>query len=128
MKYYKTQNGIRAIGEKGDIDGDQSKLVQKDWILMTYEEVEAFLNPHKTEEELEKIRIDEINAKARAIIYSKYPQEKQSSAQLGIYGDEYLATMKAFIKQVIDISNKAIDDKIPADEVDWEELDKWDIF
>lgn len=126
MKYYKTNYGIRAIGEKDDGSGlgDQTDLVQDDWILMTNEEVEAFLNPHKTEEELEEIRIDEINAKARAIIYSKYPQEKQSSAQLGIYGDEYLATMKVFIKQVIDISNKAIDDKVPADEVDWEELDK----
>ena len=67
----------------------------------------------------ESYRINDINNKARTIIYSKYPQEKQSSASLGIYGDEYLATMKSFIKQVIDISNKAIDDKIPADEVDW---------
>lgn len=124
MKYYKTQNGIRAIGEKGDIDGDQSKLVQKDWIEISYQEMLEITNPPKTQEELEQIRIDAINQKARAIIYNRYPQEKQSSAQLGIYGDEYLATMKAFIKQVIDISNKAIDDKIPADEVDWEELDK----
>ena len=75
-------------------------------------------------EQLEKDRTNAINQKAKAIIYSKYPLEKQSSAQLGIYGDEYLATMKAFIKQVIDISNKAIDDGISADEVDWEGLDK----
>ena len=124
MKYYKTQNGIRAIGEKGDIDGDQSKLVQKDWVEISYDEMIEITNPHKTSEELEQIRIDDINQRARTIIYGKYPQEKQSSAQLGIYGDEYLATMKVFIKQVIDISNEAIDDKIPADEVDWEELDK----
>lgn len=33
MKYYKTSdNEIRAIGEKGDIDGDQSHLVQSDWV------------------------------------------------------------------------------------------------
>ena len=70
-------------------------------------------------EQLEKDRITTINQKARAIIYSKYPSEKQSSAQLGIYGDEYLATMKAFIKQVIDISNEAIDNKTPAEDVDF---------
>ena len=70
-------------------------------------------------EQLEKDRITTINQKASDIIYSKYPIEKQSSAQLGIYGDEYLATMKAFIKQVIDISNKAIDDGTPAEDVDF---------
>lgn len=103
---------------------DIANGLNKGLTKLTDEEIEAFLNPSKTEEELEKIRIDEINAKARSIIYSKYPQEKQSSAQLGIYGDEYLATMKAFIRQVIDISNKAIDDKIPAKDVDWAGLDK----
>ena len=41
MKYYKTQNGIRAIGEKGDNSGldDQSKLIQKDWIEISYNEM-----------------------------------------------------------------------------------------
>lgn len=124
MKYYKTNNGIRAIGEKGDIDGDQSKLVQKDWIEITYDEMMKITNPPKTAKEIEEIRVNEINNKARTVIYNKYPLEKQSSAQLGIYGEEYLSTMKAFIKQVIDISNEAIDDKIPADEVNWEGLDK----
>lgn len=89
-----------------------------------YENGKFIHKDFRTDEELEQIRINEINNKARAIIYSKYPQEKQSSAQLGIYGDEYLSDMKVFIKQVIDISNKAIDDVIPADEVDWAGLDK----
>ena len=122
MKYYKTNNGIIAIGKKDDNSGlgDKTHLVQDDWVLMTDEEVEAFLNPPISEDE----RIDTINQKARAIIYNKYPQEKQSSAQLGIYVDEYLSDMKVFIKQVIDISNKAIDDKVTADEVDWAGLDK----
>lgn len=124
MKYYKTQNGIRAIGEKGDLDGDQSKLVQKDWVEISYDEMMEITNLPKTQKELEEIRIDTINNKARTIIYNKYPLEKQSSAQLGIYGDEYLVTMKLFIKQVIDISNEAIDNGTPADEVDWDGLDK----
>lgn len=83
---------------------------------LTDTEVEIFLNPPISEDE----RINIINNKTRAIIYSRYPLEKQSSAQLGIYGDEYLATMKAFIKQVIDISNKATDDGTKAEDVNWE--------
>ena len=59
MKYYKTQNGIRAIGEKGDIDGDQSKLVQKDWIEISYDEMLAITNPPKTAEELLQEQINE---------------------------------------------------------------------
>ena len=98
--------------------------LNKGLIALTDEEVEVFLNPPKTAEEIEEIRVTTINQKASDIILSKYPLEKQSSAQLGIYGDKYLADMKAFIKQVIDISNEAIDNKTPADEVDWEGLYK----
>ena len=121
MKYYKTNNGKRAIGEKGDNSGlgDQSKLVQKDWVEISYDEMLAITNPPKSTEEIEEIRVNEINNKARTIIYSKYPLEKQSSAQLGVYGDEYLVTMKLFIKQVIDISNEAIDTGTPAEDVDF---------
>ena len=52
MKYYKTNNEVRAIGEAGDIDGDQSFLVQSTWKLMTAEEVDAHINPPKTEEQI----------------------------------------------------------------------------
>jgi hypothetical protein len=53
MKYYKTkENKIRAIGEKGDIDDDQSFLVGKDWIELTKEEAEAITNPPLTIEQL----------------------------------------------------------------------------
>lgn len=52
MKYYKTINGIRAICEKGDIDGDQSSLVQKDWVEITKDEMLAITNPPKTPEQI----------------------------------------------------------------------------
>ena len=52
MKYYKTQNEIRAIGQEGDIDGDQSKLVQKDWIEISYEEMMEITNPLKEPEQI----------------------------------------------------------------------------
>ncbi len=52
MKYYKTQNEIRAIGQEGDIDGDQSKLVQKNWIEISYEEMMKITNPLKEPEQI----------------------------------------------------------------------------
>lgn len=110
-------NGIAFVPDQKNED---DYLAIQEWAKIKGNKIE----PMFTDEELEEIRTNAINQKARAIVYGKYPQEKQSSAQLGIYGDEYLATMKAFIKKVIDISNKAIDDKVPADEVDWDGLDK----
>ncbi len=52
MKYYKTQNEIIAIGQEGDIDGDQSELVQKDWIEISYEEMIKITNPLKEPEQI----------------------------------------------------------------------------
>ena len=53
MKYYKTRDDvIMGIGEEGDVDGDQSALVDKEWTLLTDAEVEELLNPPKTEEQL----------------------------------------------------------------------------
>lgn len=54
MKYYKDTNGeIWAIGEETNIDGNQSFLVQEYWVLMTTEEIEAHINPPKTEEQID---------------------------------------------------------------------------
>lgn len=54
MKYYKTPEGdVRIIGEEGDVDGDQSSLVQPSWVLMTAEEIELFIHPPKTPEQIE---------------------------------------------------------------------------
>lgn len=115
-RFFKNNKGDIFDLSPLDIKNGREKGLTK----LTDKEVDEFLNPPITEEQ----RANAINSKARTIIYSKYPLDKQSSAQLGIYGDEYIATMKLFIKQVIDISNKAIDDKIPEDEIDWAGLDK----
>jgi len=40
MKYYITDNGLRAIGEDFDIDGDQSFLVEPSWVELTDEQIE----------------------------------------------------------------------------------------
>ena len=67
-----------------------------------------------TEEELEakrladeEQRIQNIKLTAQSLILQKYPLEKQSSANLGLYGEEYLAEMKAYISNIIRISNEA---------------------
>lgn len=54
MLHYKTPNGtIRAVGEAGDIDGDQSFLVQESWTLLT----DAELNPPLTLEQVQEAQI-----------------------------------------------------------------------
>lgn len=54
MKHYRdTDGGVWGIGEEGDIDGDQSSLINPDWVLMTLEEYELFIHPPKTEEQLD---------------------------------------------------------------------------
>lgn len=67
-----------------------------------------------TEEELEakrladeEQRIQSIKLTAQSLILQKYPLEKQSSAQLGLYGEEYLTEMKSYIANIIRISNEA---------------------
>ena len=59
--------------------------------------------------EREKNRTQNINSYTQSIITTKYPLEKQSSANLGIYGDEYKNEMISFISNCITLSNEAIE-------------------
>src|SRR5574344_1675025 len=61
-------------------------------------------NPPMTEEQ----RVQNINSYTQSFITKKYPLEKQSSANLGIYGDEYKTEMISFISNCITLSNEAI--------------------
>ena len=61
------------------------------------------------EVEKEKSRVQNINSYTQSFITKKYPLEKQSSANLGIYGDEYKNEMISFISNCINLSNKAIE-------------------
>lgn len=70
-------------------------------------------------EEMEAERVHAIKSKASKLIKIRYPIEKQSSAQLGIYGDVYLAEMKEYIADIIRISNKAEQDGTKAEDVQW---------
>lgn len=82
------------------IDEETGKAI---WVQTEEEDAPIIERPI---EEVEAERIQSIKAKAGTIILSKYSIEKQSSAQLGIYGEEYLATMKAFIADIIKQSNE----------------------
>ena len=57
----------------------------------------------------EEQRVQNINSYTQSIITKKYPLEKQSSANLGIYGDEYKNEMISFISNCINLSNEAIE-------------------
>lgn len=60
------------------------------------------------EVEKEKARVQNINSYTQSHITKKYPLEKQSSANLGIYGEEYKTVMISFISNCITLSNEAI--------------------
>ncbi len=59
--------------------------------------------------EREKNRTQNINSYTQSHITKKYPLEKQSSANLGIYGDDYKNEMISFISNCIALSNEAIE-------------------
>jgi hypothetical protein len=61
------------------------------------------------EVEKEKSRVQNINSYTQSYIYLKYPQPKQSSANLGVYDEAYKNEMISFISNCITLSNEAID-------------------
>ena len=74
-----------------------------------YENGKFIFKDFRTDDEIEKVRVQNINSYTQNLILSKYPLEKQSSANLGIYGNEYKAEMISFISNCITLSNEAIE-------------------
>lgn len=79
-----------------------------------------------TEEEIaeelakqEDYRVQSIKLTAQSLILSKYSLEKQSSANLGLYGEVYLQEMKDYISSIIRISNEAEANGIALEDIDW---------
>ena len=85
-----------------------------------YENGEFIRKDFRTDEQREQQRIQDINSYTQSFIYSKYPQPKQSSANLGIYGESYKNEMVTFIKRVVDLSNEAIANGTKIEDVNWE--------
>ena len=74
-----------------------------------YENGKFIVKDFRTDTEIEKTRVQNINSYTQSLITTKYPLEKQSSANLGIYGDEYKNEMISFISNCITLSNDAIE-------------------
>ena len=119
----------------GDNDEYQELLKQRlaEFEVETTQELEDKLKEQvskrhiPTEEELdakrladEEQRIQSIKLTARSLILQKYPLEKQSSANLGLYGEEYLTEMKAYITNIIRISNEAEASSTALEDINWE--------
>ena len=85
-----------------------------------YENGEFIRKDFRTEEEKEKQRVQNINSYTQSFIYSKYPQPKQSSANLGVYDESYKNEMVAFIKRAVDLSNEATANGTKAEDINWE--------
>lgn len=92
--YYEPSQGV--ISRDGLVE-----ITKKEFDTIVYE----INNPPITEEQ----RVQNINSYTQTFITKKYPLEKQSSANLGIYGDEYKTEMLNFISNCITLSNEAID-------------------
>ena len=73
-----------------------------------YENGKFIVKDFRTDDEIEKSRVQSINSYTQTFIYSKYPQPKQSSANLGVYDEDYKKEMVTFIKRIVDLSNEAI--------------------
>ena len=85
-----------------------------------YENGEFIVKDFRTPEEIQEQRVQNINSYTQSFIYSKYPQPKQSSANLGVYDESYKNEMVAFIKRVVDLSNEAIANGTKAEDINWE--------
>ncbi|MCT7432491.1 hypothetical protein N5T66_04290 [Aliarcobacter cryaerophilus] len=74
-----------------------------------YENGEFIVKDFRTANEIEEQRVQNINSYTQSYIIKKYPLEKQSSANLGIYGDEYKNEMIIFVSNCISLSNESIE-------------------
>ena len=85
-----------------------------------YEDGKFIVKDFRTPEEIEEQRISSIKSKAQSLILSKYSLEKQSSANLGLYCEEYLVEMKAYISNIIRISNEAEINGTKMEDIQWQ--------
>lgn len=119
----------------GDSDEYQALLKQRlgELNVETTQELESILEEQvskrhtPTEEEIaeelikqEEYRVQSIKLTAQSLILSKYSLEKQSSANLGIYGESYLTEMKDYISNIIRISNEAESNGTKVEDIIWQ--------
>lgn len=119
----------------GDSNEYQELLRQRlvELNVETTQELESILEEQvskrhiPTEEEIveevakqEEYRVQSIKLTAQSLILSKYSLEKQSSANLGMYGEAYLQEMKDYISNIIRISNEAEINGTKVEDIQWQ--------
>ena len=101
--------GIHEIPNNAvEVNEEIWKQRLNDSSLNCYENGKLIVKDFRTDDEIEKARVQDINSYTQSIITKKYPLEKQSSANLGIYGEDYKNEMTSFISNCIALSNEAI--------------------
>lgn len=117
MLYQNKENQIYYFTELDEENG----FIPKDLIKLTDKQLKAYKNKPEfgawngnewiaDNEKIENARTQNINSYTQSYITKKYPLEKQSSANLGIYGEKYKTEMISFISNCITLSNEAIED------------------
>ena len=113
------QNKENQIFQFTELD-EKNRFIPKEMTKLTEAQLKAYENKPEfgvwngnewiaDNEKNEEARLQNINSYTQSFITKKYPLEKQSSANLGIYGDEYKNEMISFISNCISLSNEAID-------------------
>ena len=110
MKLKISSNGYIDINSENWMHSENSEVIQ--WLSEGNTP-----EPEFTEKEIEAQRIQAIKSKASELISSKYPDYKQLNI-IRIGGAE-LETMSAYIDSIRKISNKAEQDGIKVEDVQW---------
>lgn len=130
-KFYRETKEKKTVLELDLIDIQNGRA--EGLIALTDKEMEDFLNPPKTVEELEEIRINTINQKVNEIIEAKYPFQY---AQVNIpakgikndtgehYDDRDIEEMYMFINTALLIGKQAKANGTKPEDIDWMELDR----
>lgn len=115
MLYQNKNNELYYFTELDEKNG----FIPKDLNKLTDKQLKAYNNKPEfgvwngnewiaDNEKIEKSRVQNINSYTQSFITTKYPLEKQSSTNLGIYSEEYKNEMISFISNCISLSNEAI--------------------
>ena len=114
MLYQNKNNEIYQFTELDEKNG----FIPKEMTKLTEKQLKAYNNKPEfgiwngnewiaDNDKIEEARVQNINSCTQSFITAKYPLEKQSSANLGIYGEEYKNEMISFISNCITLSNEA---------------------
>ncbi|WP_051488703.1 hypothetical protein [Aliarcobacter lanthieri] len=102
--YIKATREELKVDYLGKIKDEHTLLVPKQFDKWD-EDTQSWIEDTKAKEDN---RILSVNSYTQNYILKKYPIEKQSSANLGIYDEEYKNEMILFIQNIIEKSNLAI--------------------